>query len=197
MPLTYTQKQAWGTYLIISTIIVSSIIVAIFGMNLTRAKADQINLFGATTAEEALVIYSTSSVALSTSNNTVTTSNSSGVVNASVAPSLIPTSKAQVSTFNYKNGQYTSTQTYFIEGSNDTVEYKITINGDIITSATATLLSGDRQSNRYVSSFNSVLSSKVVNKKLSSVSNLYVSGASLTSDAFTDAINDIKSKAAS
>ena len=69
------------------------------------------------------------------------------------------------------------------------------LSGDVIKDLTVDSNYDSRESERYVSGFESSIKSKVVGKKISDVNLSIVGGASLTTDAFTEAISEIQSEA--
>ena len=124
-----------------------------------------------------------------------TTSTVSASTTQQVASSTPSSSNSTTSTASYKDGSYSSTQYYNVEHEDTTVKYTVQISSGKISSVDVSLVSGDRKSAGFVDDFASSAQSNLAGKNLSSVSSLFVSGSSYTSDAFTDAIKDIKNQA--
>lgn len=120
----------------------------------------------------------------STSNSNTSTTNTSTSTNSTTTVTM------------YKDGTYSNSQTYRVpEGHSNTISVKITLSGDVIKDLTVDSNYNSRESERYVSGFESSIKSKVVGKKISDVNLSIVGGASLTTDAFTEAISEIQSEA--
>lgn len=73
------------------------------------------------------------------------------------------------------------------EGST-TTKFTVTVDGGIVTAASAQYISGDHEDQRYQSRFSNSIASAVVGKKLSDISLDVVGGASLTTEAFQEFI---------
>jgi len=100
-----------------------------------------------------------------------------------------------VETHDYKDGTYNTDTTYMTPKQ---TEYKISVNltlaGNIITDATVTGSQGaevDPNAGRFLSAYKS----EVVGKNINSLNLSRVGGASLTTNAFNNALNTIKSQA--
>lgn len=110
--------------------------------------------------------------------------------------STAPSSSASTSG-NYKDGTYTANVTYFTPDGQEPLDVKVTLSGNTITdsSVDANTISGEGQ--RYFDRFSSYYKSQVVGQKISDVSLNRVAGASLTTDAFNQALQQIMQNAAS
>lgn len=91
----------------------------------------------------------------------------------------------QVSANDISETTYTDTITYDVPHGETTTEFTVTTSpDDIITEASAQMISGDHESRAYQERFNRNLTNKVVGKKISELNLNVISGASLTTEAF-------------
>lgn len=142
---------------------------------------------------------STATITTSTNN---TQSDDEDTTNTTASTVASTTSQSSVAANNatnssgYKDGTYTATAQYYVpHGSND-ITVKVTIKDGVITAIDDSNNYADRESAAYINSFNQTISGKVVGKALSSVASLSrVGGASLTTEGFDTAIQDIMSQA--
>jgi hypothetical protein len=111
-----------------------------------------------------------------------------------VAPSPTPT-PTNKSTSAYKDGTYSATGSYESPGGLDHLGVTLTIKNDIVTDATVKAEPGDRESAYYQNIFISNCRPLVVGKDISTLSLSKVSGSSLTSGGFNDAVAQIKAQA--
>ncbi len=73
-----------------------------------------------------------------------------------------------------------------------TANFSITTSSDgTISSATATMTSGDRESRQYINRFNSAAKTQIIGKKISELSLSAVGGASDTTDAFVTVVDSL------
>jgi hypothetical protein len=96
----------------------------------------------------------------------------------------------------YKNGTYSSQANYRTPDGSYSITVAMTIANDIVSNSTVTFDAKgarDSYSKRFLSSYGS----KVTGSDLSNVSLSRVGGASLTTNAFNNAVNSIKKQAAS
>lgn len=100
----------------------------------------------------------------------------------------ITTSPTETTLYAYKNGTYTASANYYVPKYQNSISINISIENDIIKSATASHDYTDRESGLYIDSFDSQLSSKIVGKKISDIKLSRVGGASLTTYGFNDAL---------
>ncbi len=92
----------------------------------------------------------------------------------------------------YKNGTYSATATYSVpSGAQNDIKVTLTIQGDTIIAVTTNNNISESQSQYYVDSFNSNINSAVVGSALTDAYAGRVGGASLTSNAFDDALRTI------
>lgn len=109
-------------------------------------------------------------------------------------PSPAPT---PIATSDYINGSYTSSVTYRTpERDTYTMDVTLTIKNDTVT-ATDIIYGQGAQRDSYARRFDGAYESYVVGKDLDSLSLSRVGGASLTTKAFNQAVNNIKLDAAS
>lgn len=130
---------------------------------------------------------------LFTQNNATSTNTASSQTASSTTNTTTNTSTA---TSSYKDGTYTATKQYTVpHGLNNTLKATIVISSGKITSATTEDTSSDHESAAYISRFESALSSSATGQSLGSYSPSRIGGASLTTQAFADALSDIASQA--
>lgn len=98
------------------------------------------------------------------------------------------TTPTETTLYAYKNGTYTASANYYVPKYQNSISINISIENDIIKSATASHDYTDRESGLYIDSFDSQLSSKIVGKKISDIKLSRVGGASLTTYGFNDAL---------
>lgn len=97
----------------------------------------------------------------------------------------------------YKNGTYAATGSYMSPGGADRLAVSLTLADDIITDITVTPGAGDPKSEKYQAMFISGYKQFVVGKNIADVKLSKVSGSSLTSIGFNEAIDKIKAEAKS
>ena len=100
------------------------------------------------------------------------------------------------STSPYKNGTYSATGSYNSPGGVDDLHVSVTLANGIITNATVTNGANDRTSSRYENEFIANYKSLVIGKNINSVVLSKVSGSSITSAGWNNAITKIKTEAA-
>lgn len=189
--MTNSQQRNLLAYTFVVVAILSSVFLTLFVVNTLNKNNNSTSLTA--TSDSSYSIYSSSSYSLSSSSTSTSPQSLSSIASSNQSSSASSSSTA--ANYTYQDGTYTNNQTYFVHGSTDKVTVSITIRNDVITAYSVTLTSGDRESPQYVSYFNSQASSSIKNKKASNVSNVYVSGATLTSEAFNSALTAIKQQA--
>lgn len=108
-----------------------------------------------------------------------------------VKPQTSPATNAPL-----KDGTYEASASYQIpRGGPNSVQAKVTISGGKITAILAKGMYDDRDSSAYVDSFNSEVASDATGKDLASYSPSRIGGASLTTAAFNNVLDTIRSKA--
>jgi uncharacterized protein with FMN-binding domain len=102
---------------------------------------------------------------------------------------------ASSSSSGYKDGTYNATSSYYVPGGQNSLAVTLTISGGTVTDVKTSSTVDSYQSQRYVDSFNSSISSAVVGSTLDNASQSRVGGASLTTSAFDDALSTITNNA--
>ncbi len=114
------------------------------------------------------------------------------VVTPTPAPAPAP---APAPTYQYRNGTYTSSVGYTPKGLADTITVTLAIESDKVTGVSVNDNPSNGTSKYYVNQFIAALPSAVNGKSLSSLSPSRVGGATLTTNAFNQAVSSIRSKA--
>jgi major membrane immunogen (membrane-anchored lipoprotein) len=104
---------------------------------------------------------------------------------------LTPSSGGAIS----RDGSYQVTQKYRTPEGTSAAVFAITISNGLISQATTTYQSGDRESQKYVSLYNAGFGTATIGKSLKDIDEVYISGASLTSAAFDQALVSLKQQA--
>ena len=97
----------------------------------------------------------------------------------------------------YKTGTYTASVNYVVPKSNNNLTVQMTLDNGKVTSVKTTHDYTDRESDLYIANFDSLIEEQVTGKSISDLSIGRLGGASLTSNAFDDAIATIKNEAKS
>ncbi|TAH35170.1 FMN-binding protein [Candidatus Saccharibacteria bacterium] len=95
----------------------------------------------------------------------------------------------------YKDGTYTATGKYNSPGGNEKIGVTVTLKDGVITAASLDTSDASGDAAEYQDQFASGYKSLVVGKKIDSVSLSRVSGSSLTSNGFNNALDTIKEQA--
>lgn len=145
-------------------------------------------------------LFATPNTSSSTTTTTMTTSTQPTASTSS--PSSTTTtntntgSSSSTSSSSYKDGTYTGTASYMVpHGDTNTITATVTIKDGKVVSASAQHNYNDGESERYISSFDSSLSSSVAGESLGSISVYRIGGASLTTEAFSQVLDTISSQA--
>lgn len=134
--------------------------------------------------------------ATATSSSTTSSNTSSNTQTTPTTPTPSSSTGDSTSTTSYKDGTYTASSSYSVpHGGQNSIKATITISGGKITAASATNSYTDRESGMYIDSFNSDVSSDATGQSLASYSPSRIGGASLTTYAFSNAIDTIRSQA--
>lgn len=95
-----------------------------------------------------------------------------------------------------KDGTYSSSTDYSVpKGETNSISVTLTVKDGNITSVSTQNDYTDHESAQFISSFKSSLSSKVVGKALKDFAASRIGGASLTTDAFNEAVSQIAQNA--
>lgn len=113
---------------------------------------------------------------------------------ATVQSADTPSSQA-TSITSYKDGTYTASENYDVPHGVEGLSVTLTIKDGAIAGTSIQQSGGARDSLEYQQAFSSGYQSYVVGKKLSDINLNRVSGASLTSEAFNQALSQIEAKA--
>lgn len=133
--------------------------------------------------------------------DTANTSNTSSdtaadsTANDSTSTSSDSSSDSSAATSDYKDGSYTATGSYNSPGGTEKITIAVTLKDGVITDTSAISGATDSEGKEYQGQFIAGYKSQVVGKSIGSVSLSRVSGSSLTSQGFNDAIDTIKSQA--
>ncbi|HEY4160688.1 MAG TPA: hypothetical protein VGM08_01370 [Candidatus Saccharimonadales bacterium] len=117
---------------------------------------------------------------------------------AGTAPSSATGSSAESGTAtdaSFKDGSYTATGSYESPGGNQRITVQVTLKSGVITDTSATSGAQDPESQEYQGMFIGGYKSQVVGKDIADVHLSRVSGSSLTSQGFNDAISQIENQA--
>jgi len=155
-------------------------------------------------ATAGLIGYSTLSVNTATQN---TNSNSSQVQSTNTSPSSSSTVGPQTTTSSsssttstslaYKDGNYSSTISYSVpHGSTNSIAVILSLLNDKIASISTNNSYTDQESGMYIDSFKGSINTASVGQPISSFSPSRIGGASLTTQAFNNAISAIRANAA-
>ncbi|HSE60714.1 MAG TPA: FMN-binding protein [Candidatus Saccharimonadales bacterium] len=127
-------------------------------------------------------------------NQPADTQNSSDTIaQTSTNPQTVPESTTSSAT--YKDGTYTAGGSYTSPGGNERVNVTVTLKDDKITDATVTPTPASPTSSQYQGQFVANFKQFVVGKDADQVSLSRVSGSSLTSRGFNNALDQIKQQA--
>lgn len=107
------------------------------------------------------------------------------------SPTTATTPTPVAASSGYKDGTYTKTAGYSVPHDQNSITVTIVVKNGAITSVSDNHDYGSNESSRYISRFDSAISSKVVGQKLGSVSLSRVGGASLTTNGFLSALSAI------
>jgi uncharacterized protein with FMN-binding domain len=134
--------------------------------------------------------------AATTSSNTDTSATLADSTNtASVATDTTAANISTASNSTYKDGTYTTTGNYNSPGGPESITVKVTLKSDIITDSEITSGARDDQAQSYQDAFISGYRSLVSGKSISSIKLSRVSGSSLTSQGFNNALHAIEQQA--
>jgi hypothetical protein len=113
----------------------------------------------------------------------------------SSAPSSDAAGSSSASGSAYADGTYDAQGSYTSPGGNETVGVSLTLADGVITDVTVTPESENPTGQQYQGRFASGISGEVVGKPLDEIDVTKVSGSSLTSGGFNDAVETIKADA--
>jgi len=102
---------------------------------------------------------------------------------------------SSASTTGYKNGTYTATVDYFVPHGSEEIKVSLTLQNDTISDVSIQNSENDFDSARYQEDFSAIYKTHVVGKAVGGLQIDALAGASDTTAAFNDAINQIASQA--
>lgn len=129
-------------------------------------------------------------------NNSSTGSTSSSNSTSSDSSNTTSSTSAASNT-SYKNGTYSATGSYTSPGGNEEIDVAVTISNGVVTNSAVTPHAASGESSEYQSDFVAGYRQLVVGKKLTDIQLGKVSGSSLTSRGFNQALDEIRNKAQS
>ncbi len=112
-------------------------------------------------------------------------------------PTPVPSPAPAPITYTYKNGSYTTPSSYGTPGGSENITVTLTITNDIITSTTIVNGASHGDAAQYQQQFSGGYQPYVVGKALANLSLSRVAGASLTTNAFNNALQTIRNQAKS
>ena len=96
----------------------------------------------------------------------------------------------------YQDGTYAAAANYAVpRGENNRLEVSVTLTSGIISDITAEGKYTDDESKEYIDAFEAAVEDSVVGKALDAISLSRIGGASLTTQAFSDVLVDIRNQA--
>jgi hypothetical protein len=139
-------------------------------------------------------------ITIASSKKSTTTTADTSTSTAPTATTTTPvatatTAPTSTGTAEFKDGTYTATGSYISPGGADHIAVTVTLSKDIITAATVTPEPGDNTSAHYQQLFADNYKPYVVGMDITKLNVHKVSGSSLTSIGFNDAITQIETQA--
>ncbi|HKU18821.1 MAG TPA: hypothetical protein VJP80_06135 [Candidatus Saccharimonadales bacterium] len=142
---------------------------------------------------KALTKQETAAASLRSDTGASSTQSASASTTSSSSSSVAPSSAT--STSGYKDGTYTAAGSYDSPAGIEDIKVTVTLQAGVVTATSAQNEANDRQSQQFQADFISSYKQYVVGRNISSLQLTNVAGASLTSQGFNDAIDQIKSQA--
>ncbi len=135
----------------------------------------------------------------SVSSTTPTSTNDSGSESTTTesVSSVSSSNSSGVTTPNnsYKDGTYSAKVSYYVPKASNDLTAKVTVSGGTVTAVTVDHNYYDHESERYIDSFENALQSAVVGKSIDGLSLGRIGGATLTTQAFDDALTTVRNEA--
>jgi hypothetical protein len=128
---------------------------------------------------------------------TSTSSPSSASKPATSTPATGSSSASKPATSSYKDGSYSQQGTYASPGGQEVISVALTLKSNIVTAVTVKTVKADPTATSYEAMFESGIGAAVVGKNINTLNVSRVSGSSLTSMGFNDALIKIKADAKS
>jgi len=126
---------------------------------------------------------------------TTTTDATASTSDTGTSSSTNTQTTSTVSSTSYKDGTYSATSSYYVPHGSNSLTAKITIANNKITAVTVNDDYSDSESAMYIDSFESAIKNTVIGQDLGSLSLSRVGGATLTTQAFDDALTTIRNDA--
>jgi uncharacterized protein with FMN-binding domain len=116
---------------------------------------------------------------------------------ATASPTSQPTGGGGTTTTasSYKDGSYSATGTYFSPGGQEALKVSVTLKSDVVTATSIESGANDPTATSYQASFIGGYKNFVVGKRIDALKLTNVSGSSLTSQGFNNAIKQIEKQA--
>ncbi len=99
------------------------------------------------------------------------------------------------STSNFESGDYSAKGSYLTPGGTESIDVKVTLADNVVTSASVTQNAISGEAKEFQSRFASGFQTEVVGKNINEVNLSRVAGSSLTPVGFNSALEDIKDEA--
>lgn len=134
--------------------------------------------------------------AVQSSSQSTSTAASDTTASVSDAGSSASSNTASAMTGEYEDGTYSTTISYTVpHGYSNGLTAKVTVENSKVTAVNVEHDYTDRESGMFIDSFESELQSAVVGQDIGDLSLARIGGATLTTQAFDDAITDIRNDA--
>ena len=140
-----------------------------------------------------VVLIVVGSKAMGSDKENAQTTNTSAMSSSSSTTS----SSSSDSNATYKDGTYSATGSYVSPGGTQSIKVSVTLKNGVVTDTAAQSGAVDSQSEEFQGQFLGGYKQLVVGKSINSINLSRVSGSSLTSQGFNNAIEQIKSEAKS
>ena len=134
-------------------------------------------------------------IVLKPADNQSTTSTTGSSSNTATTNPTSDTADTTANSSGYANGTYTASGSYRSPGGNEEIDVTITIADGVVTESSVTPLAASRESMEYQDDFVSGYKSQVVGKSIADIQLGKVSGSSLTSRGFNEALDQIRNQA--
>lgn len=111
-----------------------------------------------------------------------------------VPTSVTGTTRMAITSAPFANTSFSESVNYNPEGRSESIAVSVELNGSVITQISSTHSMNDGKSRMYQRAFEAEIQPLVVGKDIKTLNLSRVAGASLTTDAFMQAVEGIKSK---
>lgn len=96
---------------------------------------------------------------------------------------------------NYSSGTYSESITYDSPGGPDNMTVELTISDNKVTAVNIVEDAGNPKSATYQADFSAAIGGEIIGKEVNDINISTIAGASLTTDAFNEALAEIKAQA--